>query len=117
MKVNSLRIPCHDLIASEVFYTNQLGLNKVFGSAEEGVIAYQLENVQLLLELEEKGEFECGRYLGFSVEVEDIQTFYDHLLSNNVVLTGPPEDQFWGGKMTHIIDCNKNTFSVVELVG
>lgn len=114
MKINSLRIPCLDLKLSEQFYSKLLGFKKVFGSVSDGFVGYQLDNVQILLELEEKGEFECGRFLGFSIEVEDISTFYSTLYSKGVQFTGPPEPQFWGAMMTHIVDINGNSFSIVQ---
>ena len=114
MKMNTMRIPCKSVEESEQFYTHKLGLHKVFGSANDGFIGYQLDNVQLLLEVEEIGEFECGRFLGFSLEVDDIHSFFETLIQRDVRFTGPPEPQFWGGLMTHIIDCNNNTFSIVQ---
>ncbi|BFM15944.1 hypothetical protein R50073_21270 [Maricurvus nonylphenolicus] len=109
-----LRIPCKDLQTSEDFYTDKLGLTKVFGSHEEGFIGYQLDNSQLMLENEETGEFECGRFLGFSLQVEDIQAYYSAAQDRGVAFTGAPEKQFWGGMMTHVIDCNGNSFSIVQ---
>lgn len=115
MKMSMMRIPCIQLDESEAFYTQKLGLQKIFGSASDGFIGYQLDNVQLLLEEEEKGEFESGHFLGFSLEVEDIFSFFTLMNERGVEFTGPPEKQFWGGIMTHVIDCNKNTFSIVQI--
>ena len=115
MKVNTLRIPCRDLVRSEDFYTNQLGLEKSFGSPNEGYVGYDIENACIMIENEEKGEFECGRYLGFSIEVPDIDDFYRSLSSRGVAFTGPPERQAWAGFMTHVEDCNGNSFSVVQI--
>lgn len=117
MKMSMMRIPCVSLNESEAFYTEKLGLKKIFGSITEGFIGYQLDNIQLLLELEEKGEFECGKFLGFSLEVEEIYSYYEFLKERGVEFTGPPEKQFWGGLMTHIVDCSKNTFSIVQVDG
>lgn len=115
MKVNTLRIPCRDLAQSEDFYTNLLGLEKSYGSPNEGYVGYKIENADILIENEEDGEFESGRYLGFSIEVPDINKFYRSSSSRGVTFTGPPEQQAWGGVMTHVEDCNGNSFSVVEI--
>ncbi len=115
MKINTLRIPCRDLAESEDFYTNLLGLEKSFGSPSEGHVGYKIENANILIENEEDGEFESGRYLGFSIEVPDIDNFYRSLSSRGVTFTGPPEAQAWGGIMTHVEDCNGNSFSVVQI--
>ena len=96
MKVNTLRIPCRDLVESENFYTNILGLNKIYGSPEKGFVGYRLENADILIEPEEPGEFESGRYLGFSLEVRDIASFYNDYLKKGVQFSGPPERQFLG---------------------
>jgi len=115
MKVNTLRIPCRDLVQSEDFYTNLLGLEKSYGSPNEGYVGYKIENADILIENEEDGEFESGRYLGFSIEVPDIHKFYLSSASKGVTFTGPPERQAWGGVMTHVKDCNGNSFSVVQV--
>ncbi len=117
MRMNMMRIPCIDLKESERFYSEKLGLAKIFGSNADGFIGYQLDNIQLLLEVEVKGEFECGKFLGFSLEVEDIQTFYEASQKQGIEFTGPPEKQFWGGLMTHIVDSSKNIFSIVQVAG
>lgn len=67
------------------------------------------------LELEETGEFECGRFLGFSLEVENLDRFYEASIGKGIVFTGTPEKQCWGGYMTHEIDSSQNTFSIVQI--
>lgn len=62
MKLNTLRIPCRDLARSETFYARCLGQKPAFGSVQDGYVGFQLDNVTVLLEPEEPGEFECGRY-------------------------------------------------------
>ena len=115
MRLNTIRIPVKDLAESERFYADAIGLPKLFGSPGEGFVGLRLENATVLLELEAAGEFECGRYLGFSIEVDDIVQFYEQCRARGVTFTGPPAAQTWGGSMTHIEDCNANTFSIVEM--
>ncbi len=95
MRVNTLRIPCRDLVESQDFYTNTLRLDKVYGSAESGFVGYRLENAAIHIEKEEKEEFESGRYLGFSLEVSDIREFYEEFTARGVQFSGPPERQSW----------------------
>lgn len=114
MRINTIRIPCLDLTESAAFYETSIGLERTFGGTEEGYVGFQLENAQLLLEPQERVEFECGRYLGFSVEVEDIFLFHGECQRRGVSFTTAPEAQDWGGFMTHIKDCSGNTFSVVQ---
>lgn len=114
MKLHTMRIPCLDLNKSENFYTNLLGWKKTFGSVEDGFVGYRLENIDVMLEAQEQGEFECGRFLGFSLGLSDIQHFYEEGIKKGISFTGPPEQQTWGGVMTHLEDCNGNTFSIVQ---
>ena len=114
MKVSTIRIPSVNLKMASDFYEKSLGLSKSFGSPDEGFVGFQLENALLLLEPEEPGEFECGRYLGFSVSVADIDLFYQNCVQRGVEFSRPPEAQKWGGMMAHLKDCDENTFSVVQ---
>ena len=56
-----------------------------------------------------------GRFLGFSLEVKDMDNLYQKSIELGIIFTGPPEEQVWGGIMTHVIDCSGNTFSVVQV--
>ncbi len=114
MKLNAIRIPCKALSQAEAFYTNIVGWHKLFGSHQEGYIGYDLGHSIALLELEEPGEFETGRYLGFSVSVPDLAAYYTEAEQRGLTFTGPPEAQNWGGLMTHVRDCSGNTFTIVE---
>ena len=114
MRLNTIRIPCLLLDEAERYYNVLLDLEKTFGSVQERYIGFRLENVTVLLEPVEEGEFEAGRYLGFSLETEDIESFYDTMKNQGVKFTGSPEKQVWGGVMTHIEDCSGNVFSIVQ---
>ncbi len=114
MRVNTLRIPCRELVESADFYAKALDLPVAFGTPSEGYVGFQLDNAQILLETQARGDFECGRYLGFSIEVDDVMAFHHACCQRGVTFTHPPEEQAWGGIMTHLEDCNGNTFSVVQ---
>ena len=114
MRLNTTRIPCNDLKASTDYYASLFEMHQSFGTIEQGYVGFTLENVNILLELEEPGEFESGRYLGFSLEVEDIQDFYNRGQEKGITFTGQPDKQAWGGIMTHVEDCNGNVFTIVQ---
>ena len=116
MRLHTLRIPCNDLAASEEFYSNLLGFEKVHGSASAGCVGYKIENSNILLEPEEAGEFEAGSYLGFSLEVPDLDQFYEACSTRGGKFLSPPERQAWGGVMTHLLDPSGNSFSIVEIL-
>ena len=44
-----------------------------------------------------------------------MDNFYQKSIELGIIFTGPPEEQVWGGIMTHVIDCSGNTFSVVQV--
>ena len=113
MRVNTLRIPCTDLGKSSGFYSLLLGQEPTFGDVGTGYIGFDIENVTILLEPVEPGEFESGRYLGFSLEVDDIRNFYESL-AGQIQFSHPPREQPWGGIMTHVTDASGNTLSVVQ---
>lgn len=99
---------------SETFYSLLFECGKTFGDPDQGYVGFVLENVSVLLEHTEAGEFEAGRYLGFSLEVPNIMKFYEKL-KGEVSFTGPPENQPWGGIMTHVTDNSGNILSIVEI--
>ena len=45
----------------------------------------------------------------------DVFNFYQKSIELGIIFTGPPEEQVWGGIMTHVIDCSGNTFSVEQV--
>lgn len=114
MRIGAIRVPCRDLAEAERFYSDKLGLQRIFGSIADGYIGYALDNARLLLESHEEGDFEAGRYLGFSLVAEDIDAFYEAARARGVSFTGPPQKQSWGGVMTHVTDCSGNVFSIVN---
>lgn len=113
MKVNTLRIPCVDLSAAAAFYTQLLGVSPAFGDEASGYIGLILGDITFLLEPEEKGEFNAGRYLGISIEVEDIAAFYARH-KDSVPFSHPPQAQPWGGIMTHVTDPSANVLTFVQ---
>ena len=38
-----------------------------------------------------------GRFLGFSLEVKDMDHFYQKSIELGIIFTGPPEEQVWYG--------------------
>jgi predicted enzyme related to lactoylglutathione lyase len=114
MRINAIRIPSLDMNRSELFYSRLFDCDKAFGDTNQGFLGFVLENVNVLLEPAETGEFEAGGYLGFSLEVPDIMAFYENL-RDEVAFSHPPEKQTWGGIMTHVTDSSGNVLSIVEV--
>ena len=55
-----------------------------------------------------------GRFVGVSIQVEDIDSTYESLRSKGVVFHGEPEKQSWGGTLAHFEDPDGN---VITLLG
>jgi predicted enzyme related to lactoylglutathione lyase len=85
-----------------------------FGGSEVGYVGFELDNVNILLEPAEPGEFEAGGYLGFSIAVKEIAVFYEVNRTAGVKFKHKPTEQEWGGIMTHIEDPAGNVFSVIQ---
>ncbi len=115
MRVQALRIPCKDLAQAERFYARALGRAKAFGDAGQGFVGFALDNVTVLIEQQDPDEFESGRYLGFSLAVDDIDNYYRQGVDDGLPFLHPPERQAWGGTMTHLRDDDGNVFSIVQM--
>ena len=115
MKLDTLRIPVTSLASAVTTYSTVFDMTPTFGSVDEGFVGYRLSNVTVLLELAEKGEFEAGRYLGFSLEVDNLQPTFELLSEKGITFVHPPQRQDWGGLMTHVVDDCGNSFSLVEI--
>ena len=54
-----------------------------------------------------------GRFLGVSLQVDDIQATYEKLSGNGIDFTGPPEKQPWGGSLAHFSDPDGNVLTLL----
>jgi catechol 2,3-dioxygenase-like lactoylglutathione lyase family enzyme len=115
MRLNTVRIPCRNWNDAERFYALLLNSQPSFGSPADGYLGFVIDNVNILLEPEESAGFQCGRYLGFSLEVPAIAAFHANMQAQGVKFLGPPERQFWGGIMAHVEDPDGNSFSIVQV--
>jgi len=103
------------MLVSTAWYEKVFEQTPAFGSAEAGYIGFELDNVNILLEPAERDEFEAGGYLGFSIEVKDIMSFYQKNLAAGIEFKIEPTKQEWGGIMTHVQDPAENVFSVIQV--
>ena len=54
-----------------------------------------------------------GRFIGVSIEVDDIQALYQRLRDKGVSFTSPPTKQPWGGTLAHFRDLDGNTLTLL----
>jgi predicted enzyme related to lactoylglutathione lyase len=61
---------------------------------------------------EESREY-VGRFVGVSIQVDDIGGLYDRLLARGVEFLGPPARQPWGGMLAHLKDPDGNILTLL----
>ncbi len=54
-----------------------------------------------------------GRFVGCSIEVDDVQTAYAELSAGGVEFVEPPEQQPWGGVLAHFRDPDGNVLTLL----
>ncbi len=118
MKLYGLRIFVDDYAAARRFYVETLGLTLAWEMAEHGAMGVSIDGPQFIIEAlgddsdaEEKAY--VGRFVGVSLQVEDISKTYADLLAKGVTFTAPPEQQFWGGSLAHFKDPAGNILTLL----
>lgn len=116
MRVYGVRIFVDDYPAARVFYAETLGLSIAWEMAEHGAIGFAAGAAQLIVECI-AGDAEesalVGRFVGLSLQVDDIEATYRQLQERGVVFVGPPERQFWDGTLAHFKDPAGNTLTLL----
>ena len=101
---------------SVAFYRDRLGL--ALQSRDQGVAVFDTGACRLILEAADPDDPEeralVGRFAGLSFTVCDLSASYEALTGRGVAFLGPPEQQDWGGKLTHFTDPDGNVLSLVE---
>ena len=118
MKLYAIRIFTRRWEDACTFYGKTLGLTERFRNDELGWAEYDLDGPCFGLQRVDSDEDEfaglVGRFVGISLQVDDIQQTYATLSSNGVSFTQPPEKQEWGGSLAHLEDPDGN---VITLLG
>jgi len=114
MKLHGVRIFVDDLAAARTFYLETLGLPLNWDMPELGAFGAGLENAELVVEHADAARGELiGRFLGVSLEVDDIAVHHRALADKGVVFEGPPTRQPWGGRLAHFRDPAGNTLTLL----
>ena len=110
------RVFVRDYDAAVRFYTETVGLPLIFS---DGVNWAELDtgDAHLCIERSEAGDHEgeelVGRFVGVSLQVDDIQKTYDELTAAGVPFEAPPETQPWGGALAHFRDPEGNVLTLL----
>ena len=88
---------------SRDFYKDKIGFPLHIEDEDLGWAQFDLGSAHLAIERCDRDDPESkelvGRFVGTSIEVEDIHGVYQSLRSKGVEFTSPPEQQPWGGTL------------------
>ena len=116
MKLYGVRIFVDDFAAARAFYIDTLGLPVTWEMAEHGAMGVGVGGAELIVEAvpadsEDRGL--VGRFVGVSLQVDDIAATYADLAARGVPFDGPPDKQFWGGSLAHFRDPAGNILTLL----
>ena len=115
-KLSVVRVFVTDWERALRFYTQTLGMPALFQSDELGWAQLATGEAQLAIERAASDDANAivGRFLGVSLQVDDIEATYKTLRERGVEFLAPPERQPWGGALAHFRDPERN---VITLLG
>lgn len=122
MRLSTVRIFVHDLVAAQAFYEDTLGLPRVAGGPAFGYCVFEPGNVQLVVEpvsadAPEADRELVGRFTGLSFSVANMHATHAELTARGVKFTDPPEQQDWGGVLATFLDPSGNELQIVQMPG
>lgn len=101
------------------FYTQALGIEPDFLDEDMGWAEFELGSAKIALELVDADTEEAsdlvGRFVGVTLQVQDIQTVYEEMIQRGIEFVIPPEKQPWGGTMAHFKDLEGNILSIFSM--
>ena len=116
MKLYGVRIFVDDFAAAKAFYQDTLGLKANWCMDEVQAMGLDV-GAEIIVEQEDPASNEgarlIGRFVGVSLQVDDIEATYKELSGKGVDFIGPPEKQPWGGTLAHFIDPAGNTLTLL----
>ncbi len=117
-RVYAVRIFSKDWARTFGFYKDVIGLPVHFADPGMGWAQFQAGGADIGLERLAADDPEAaelvGRFVGISLEVDDIEATCAELSQKGVPFVGAPEKQPWGGTLAHFKDPDGN---VVTLLG
>ena len=113
-KIYAQRVFTRQWTISVDFYSKMLELPVKFSSEEMGWAEFDLSGASLAVERyaeSEDPQHLVGRFVGISIQVDDIDAVYSDLSKKGVEFTTPPERQPWGGVLAHFKDPDGNVLT------
>lgn len=101
------------------FYSQALEIEPEFVDADMGWAEFNLGAAKLAVELidadSEEAQELVGRFIGLSLQVEDVNKAYEAMISRGIEFAAPPEKQPWSGTLAHFKDLEGNVISVFSV--
>lgn len=114
MKLYGVRIFVDDFDKAHAFYSDLLALPTNWRLDGMRAAGYGLENAELIVEEASPDDRQLvGRFMGLSIQVEDIEAAWTTLRDRGVAFDGPPEKQEWGGTLAHFRDPAGNVLTLL----
>ena len=110
------RVFVRDFDAAVRFYIETVGLPLAFS---DGANWAELDTgaahlcIERTLTGDREGEELVGRFVGVSLQVDDIQKVYDELIAADGAFEAPPAAQPWGGALAHFRDPEGNVLTLL----
>ncbi len=116
-KLYAVRVFSDNWDESLAFYRDTVGFPVSFSDADIGWAQFDLGGTAIGLERCNPGDDETkalvGRFVGVSIQVDDINASYEQLSGRGVEFVGPPEKQPWGGTLAHFKDPDGNVMTLM----
>lgn len=116
MRISHLRIWVDDMAKARTFYGEILGLESPW-SWGEAAMGFEIGDATLIVEPDDgshPNEKLSGRFVGCTIQVDDIEATYKDWTAKGVEFDGPPEDAPGIGIMTSFRDPAGNVFTLFE---
>ena len=96
-----------------------LGFPLTFSDPLAGWAQFELGAADIALERcspeDNESESLVGRFVGVSIEVDDVNDTFRELSAKGVEFAGEPAVQPWGGTMAHLKDLDGNLLTLVSM--
>jgi uncharacterized glyoxalase superfamily protein PhnB len=116
MRLYGVRVFVGDAQKAFAFYRETLGLEESWRMEEAQTAGYTVGEAELIVEYcDPKGDDAdlIGRFVGVSLQVEDIAEVYENLIDKGVEFLSPPQKQPWGGTLAHFKDPAGNVLTLL----
>lgn len=116
MRLYGVRIFVDDFDSCRAFYRETLALPENWAMPEVKAAGFAVGGGELIVEEAGPGHehhADIGRFVGVSLQVDDIDAQHRTLADAGVRFLGPPERQDWGGALAHFCDPSGNILTLL----